>query len=203
MQTQLSQTYIWINRMAKSRYILLFIFFSFFLDACIFPFPTTVIFITVSLLYPARSNLNALIATTGMVAGSLLGYAIGHNLWLLPDGNFSQLALYFFHHTPGFTDQTYHYIQNLFVTWGYSILLLSIILPVPYQFYAITAGIFDFNILAFIFSTLLFQGFRFFLFAWLILKYGEAVKPLIQKNLRIIAILFLAIALIMFILSIL
>lgn len=203
MQIQFNQTYHWALRLAKSQFSLLFIFLSFLLDSCVFPFPTTVIFITVSMLHPARSYYNALIATLGMVAGSLIGYSIGHFSWLLPDGNFTQLALYFFHHTPGFTDQSYHYIQSLFITWGYGILLLSIFLPVPYQFYAITAGIFDFNILAFLLSTLIFQGFRFFLFGWLIIRFGEAVKPVIEKNLKVIALIFIAIILIMFILSIL
>ncbi|MEI7524953.1 MAG: hypothetical protein WCJ95_11520 [Mariniphaga sp.] len=201
MQNLLSRIYLWTKRIAISRFSLLFIFLSFLLDSCVFPFPTTVIFVTVSLLHPARSYFNALIATLGMVGGSLIGYTIGHFLWLLPDGNFTQLALYFFHHTPGFTDQSYHYTQNLFVTWGYSILLLSIILPVPYQFYAISAGVFDFNLAAFLFSTLFFQGFRFFLFAWLIVRYGEEVKPIIEKNLRIIALICIAIILVMFILS--
>ena len=201
MQNLLSRIYLWTKRTAISRFSLLFIFLSFLLDSCVFPFPTTVIFVTVSLLHPARSYFNALIATLGMVGGSLIGYTIGHFLWLLPDGNFTQLALFFFHHTPGFTDQSYHYTQNLFVTWGYSILLLSIILPVPYQFYAISAGVFDFNLAAFLFSTLFFQGFRFFLFAWLIVRYGEEVKPIIEKNLRIIALICIAIILVMFILS--
>lgn len=203
MNRELNKTYIWTKKLAQSRYIILFIFLSFFLDSSIFPFPTTVIFITVSLLHPARSYLNAAICTLGMVTGSLLGYAIGHNLWLLPNGNFTQLALYFLHHTPGFTDLTYHYIQDQFVKWGYSILALSVILPVPYQFYSITAGVFDFNLLAFTFATLLFQGLRFFLFAWLIITFGETVLPAIQKNLKIIAIICLCVILIMFIVSLL
>jgi len=203
MNRELNRTYIWTKKLAKSRYILLFIFLFFFLDSCVFPFPTTVIFITVSLLHPVRSYHNAGIATLGMVTGSFLGYAIGHNLWLLPNGNFTQLALYFFHHTPGFTDLTYHYIQELFVKWGYSILALSVILPVPYQFYSITAGVFDFNLLAFTFATLLFQGLRFLIFAWLITTFGEAVLPSLQKNLKIIGIICICVILIMFILSLL
>ncbi len=203
MNRELSKTFSWIKKLAQSRYILLFIFIFFFLDSCIFPFPTTVIFITISLLHPTRSYLNAAIATLGMVTGSMIGYTIGHNLWLLPNGNFTQLALYFLHHTPGFTDLTYHYIQDMFVKWGYSILALSVILPVPYQFYSITAGVFDFNLLAFICATLLFQGLRFFIFAWLIIVFGEAVLPSIQKNLKIIAIICCSVILIMFILSLL
>jgi len=136
-----------------------------------------------------------------MVSGSLAGYALGHYLWMLPDGNFTHIATYFFNHIPGFTELNYHYIQNLYLKWGYRILFFSIILPVPYQFYSITAGVFQFNLLTFTLATLLFQGSRFFIFAWLTVKYGEGVKPIIQKNLKIISILCIIIILIMFLFS--
>ena len=193
MQSLLSQFYLWTKRLAKGRFSQHFIFLSFFLDACVFPFPTTVIFITVSLLITSRSYYNALISTVAMVTGSIVGYAIGHYLWLLPTGEFTNFALYLFHHVPGFTEVNYHYIQNLALKWGYSILLFSTILPVPYQFYSITAGVFDFNLILFILLTLFFQGSRFLLIAWLTIKYGEGVKTILKKNLKIILLLCLII----------
>ena len=195
-QRQSSQ---WTKNLAKSRFSQLFIFLSFLLDACVFPFPTTVIFITVSLIIPSRSYVNALISTAGMVLGSVLGYYIGHYLWLLPDGNFTPLATYLFQHIPGFTELNYVYMQNLYLRWGYSLLLFSLILPVPYQFYSITAGVFDINLLAFTFLTLLYQGFRFFIIAWLTIRYGEGVKTLFRRNKKTVALICLLILLIVII----
>jgi len=189
-------SYNWTMDLAGSRFSQLFIFLSFFLDACIFPFPTTIIFITVCLIRPSRSYFNALIATFGMLTGSLIGYALGHYLWLLPDGSFTRLALYLFKHVPGFTINHYHYIQNLYQNWGYNLLLFSVVLPIPYQLYSITAGVFDFNLLLFTFLTLIFQGSRFFIIAWLTVRLGEGVKQLFRKNLKIIVILCLIIVLI-------
>ena len=199
MQNQLNQSSSWTKNLAKSRFSLMFIFASFFLDSCVFPFPTTVIFITASLINPSRSYINALIATVGMVTGSIVGYALGHYLWLLPDGNFTQLATYLFNHIPGFTVLNYHYMQSLLLKWGYSFLLFSVILPVPYQFYSISAGVFDFNIFVFIFLTLFFQGFRFFAFAWLTVRYGEGVKVIFRKNQKIIVIVSILIFLLILI----
>jgi len=123
-----------------------------------------------------------------MVLGSIVGYAIGHYLWLLPNGNFTQFAQYLFDHIPGFTEVNYQNAQNFYLKWSYSILLFSIILPIPYQFISITAGVFDFDIVTFVLSTLVFQGFRFFFLAWLIVRYGEGAKIIFQRNLKIIAI---------------
>ena len=189
MQSQSDQFSTWTNNLAKSRFSQLFIFLSFFLDAFVFPFPTTVIFITVSLISPSRSYINAVISTIGMVAGSIFGYALGHYLWLLPDGNFSPIATYLFNHVPGFTEVNYHQMQSLYLKWGYSLLLFSVILPVPYQFYSITAGVFDFNLLAFTFLTVLFQGARFVTIAWLTVKYGKGVKIIFNKNRKVIIVI--------------
>jgi len=188
MQSLVSQTFSWTKKWSKSRFSLLVIFLFLFLDASIFPLPTTIVFITVSLIHPSRSYQNALMAVVGMVMGSIVGYAIGHYLWLLPDGSFTQFAQYLFDHIPGFTEVNYQNAQQLYLKWSYGILFFSIIIPIPYQFISITAGVFDFDIFAFVFSTLIFQGFRFFLLAWLILKYGEGAKIIFQKNLKIIAI---------------
>ena len=199
MQSLLNHSSSLIKNLAKSRFSQMFIFASFFLDSCIFPFPTTVIFITVSLINPSKSYINALISTVGMVLGSIVGYALGHYLWLLPDGNFTQLATYLFNHIPGFTVVNYHYMQSLLLKWGYSFLLFSVILPVPYQFYSISAGVFDFNIITFIFLTLLFQGFRFLAFAWLTVRYGEGAKGIFRKNQKIIVLVCIMILLIILI----
>lgn len=188
MQSFLNQTFSWTKEWSKSRYSLLAIFLFLFFDASVFPLPTTVIFITVSLIHPSRSYYNALLASAGMVMGAIVGYSIGHYLWLLPDGNFTPFARYLFDHIPGFTEINYQNAQHLYLKWSYSILLFSTILPIPYQFFSITAGAFNFDIFAFAFATLVFQGFRFFILAWLIVKYGEGVKTIFQRNLKIIAI---------------
>jgi len=197
MKSKLSQTSGWRGGLAMSRFNQLFLFLSFFLDGCIFPFPTTVIFIAVSLISPSRSYYNAVISVVALVAGSIAGYALGHYLWLKPDGSFTQLAGYFFDHVPGFTILNYHYIQNLFLKWGNCIIIFSVILPLPYQAYSITAGVFDFNLVVFILLTIILYGLRFLLIAWLIIQFGEGVSIILQKNMRIIVLLIILVFLIL------
>lgn len=188
MENLLSQTYTWTKQWSKGRYGLLVIFIFLFLDASIFPLPTTIAFITVSLIHPSRSYNNALIAVTGMTMGAILGYAIGHYLWLMQDGSFTRFAQYLFDHVPGLTKINYQNAQVLFHKWSYGILLFSTILPIPYQFFSITAGAFDFDIFAFALSTFIFQGLRFFLLAWIIIRFGERVKAIFKQNLLIIIV---------------
>jgi membrane protein YqaA with SNARE-associated domain len=189
MDSIFSQTYAWTIQWAKSRFSLLAIFLFLFLDASIFPLPTTVIFITISLIHPSRSFYNALAGVAGMVLGAIAGYTIGHYLWLLPDGNFTPFANYFFNHIPNFTAANYQNAQKLYFTWRYSILFFSIILPIPYQIFSITAGAFNFDLFGFAFSTLIFQGLRFFLLAWLIITHGVRAKIIFRENMKIIALI--------------
>jgi membrane protein YqaA with SNARE-associated domain len=177
------------------------VFVFLFLDASVFPLPTTVVFITVSLIHPSRSYYNALVAITGMVLGAITGYIIGHFLWLLPDGSFTLFARYLFNHIPGFTVVNYLDAQNLYIKWNYGILLLSTVLPIPYQFLSITAGAFELNFYAFLIATLVFQGLRFFLLAWLVVRYGEGVTAIFRKNLKIISLITIILLLIIYIIS--
>lgn len=188
MQSLLRQSFEWTKKWSGGRFSLLVLFLFPLLDASIFPLPTTVIFIAVSLIQPSRSYYNALLSVAGMVAGTIAGYAIGHYLWLLPDGNFTQFARYLFDHIPGFTVPNYYNAQILYLKWSFSILFFAIVLPVPYLFFSITAGAFAVSILALLLSTIVFQGFRFFLLGWLIVRYGEGAKILFSRNLKIISL---------------
>lgn len=199
MQSLLSQTYAWTKKWSNTRFSLLVIFLFLFLDASIFPLPTTVIFITISLIQPSRSYYNALTAAVAMLLGAVTGYAIGHFLWLLPDGNFTPFAQYFFHNIPNFTEVNYFHAKSLFIAWQYIILFFTIILPIPYQVFSITAGALNFNLFGFALSTLIFQGFRFFFLAWLIITYGAGVMTIFRKNLKIIALISLVVLLIIII----
>jgi len=201
MRSLLTQTFLWTKKWSGSRYGLMAVFVFLFLDASVFPLPTTVVFITVSLIHPSRSYYNALVAVIGMVLGAITGYFIGHFLWLLPDGSFTLFAQYLFNHIPGFTVANYLNAQNLYIKWSYSILLISTVLPLPYQILSITAGAFEFNIYAFILITLVFQGLRFFFLAWLVVRYGEGAKSIFRKNLKIISLVTIILLFIIFIIS--
>lgn len=196
MKSLLDHSYLWAERWTRTKYSLLVLFVLVFLDSSLFPFPTTIIFITLSLFYPQRSNLNALVATMAMVIGGLAGYCIGYYMWLTPGGNFTPFARFFFDHVPGFDVNLYQYISDLYNRWSYGIFFSAVFLPVPFQIYSITAGAFDVSVIIFGITTFLFQGIRFFALAFLVMKFGEGVKFILQKHLKMIAVSVLGILLI-------
>src|ERR1035437_10879698 len=129
MRSLFKQSFDWAYKWSKSRYSQLVLFVFLFSDASFFPLPTTIIFITISLLYPLRSNYNAVIATFAMVAGATVGYGIGHYLWLSSEGGYTVIAQYFFNHIPGFTVDLYQNAQTLYSKWSFGILFAAIVLP--------------------------------------------------------------------------
>ena len=185
MKSLRPKTFVWTLEWIKTRYSLWVLFILVFIDASFFPFPTTLIFITLCLLYPPRSNYNAFLATLAMGSGGLVGYCIGHFLWISPGNGFSAVAKFFFDHIPGFDINEYFYLRGLYNQWSYGILFSAIFLPIPYQIYSISAGAFEINVIIFAFSTFLFQGIRFFGLAYLIMKFGEGVKEILNKNLKL------------------
>jgi membrane protein YqaA with SNARE-associated domain len=196
MKSLLDRSYIWAERWTGTRYSILALCILVFLDSCLFPFPTTIIFITVSLFHPLRSNFNAVIATTAMGIGGIAGYCIGYYMWLTPGGDFTPMARFFFEHVPGFDVNLYQYISDLYNQWSYGIFFSAIFLPIPFQIYSISAGAFDVNLIIFVITTFLFQGIRFFALAFLVIKFGEGVKLILQKHLKLIAVTVLGILLI-------
>lgn len=188
MKNLFSKAYDWSIDWIKSKYSIWALFVLVFIDSSFFPFPTTLIFITISLLYPPRANYNAIIATLAMSSGGILGYCIGHFLWITPGDGYTAVARFFFDHIPGFDTHQYLYIRELYNRWSYGILFTATILPIPYQIYSISAGAFEINVFIFALSTLLFQGIRFFGLAYLIMKFGEGVKEILYKNLKIISV---------------
>ena len=62
--------------------------------------------------------------------------------------------------------------------------------PIPYKLITITAGVFHINFVMFLVASIVSRGMRFFLFAWLIWKYGPPIKTFIDKYFNLLAIAF-------------
>lgn len=201
MKSLLNQTLSDRIKWPGNRIDLLVIFISLFLDASLFPLPTTITFITVALIRPANSYYIAFVAVAGMVTGAITGYFIGHCLWLLPDGSFTHFARFCFEYIPGFSVTNYQSARHIFSQGIYGILFFTIVVPIPYLFFSITAGAFDLNILILLFATLIFQGFRFFLLGWLIIRYGQGVKDKLRKNFSVMVVILILIGMLIFLVS--
>jgi membrane protein YqaA with SNARE-associated domain len=200
MKSWLKRLYIWSLQWANTKWGALALFICAFADASFFGLPTPVLFLALVLIDVTKAYRYALIGTLGTLAGAIAGYFIGHFAWLNHEGQFTMFAQFLFSNIPGFSEAGYEKIQLLYESWNYWILFVAAALPLPYKIFSISSGVFDVNLVIFCVVTLLSQGIKFFLLAFLTIKLGPEVKKLFEykwKRLVIIATAGIAIAIIL------
>lgn len=148
-------------------------------ESSFFPIPPDVLLIALCIAVPARSFRFAMIASVGSVLGGVIGYGIGIGLWDL-------LAQYFYHYVPGFTEQTFNYVQHLFATYDFWTVFTAGFTPIPYKVITIGAGVFEINFAIFLLASAIGRSLRFILVAWLIYKYGPSMREFIEKYFNIL-----------------
>ncbi len=75
------------------------------------------------------------------------------------------------------------------IAWS-TFLAIAAFTPIPFKLLTITSGFVHFNFFYFIIISFLARGSRFFLIALLIGKFGPKIKPLLEKKLLKISIIF-------------
>lgn len=192
MKTWVRAIHEWSLQWAKTKWGSWALFLCAFADASFLPLPTPMFFLTLTLLAIKNAYKYALFATFGMLLGAFVGYYAGHFAWLDTEGNFSGFAQFMFNNIPGFSATTYNEIHHLFEKWDIGILLVAAFMPLPYNIFSISSGVFDVNLLLFLIVTFVGQGLRFYLTAFLIIKLGPEVKKLFETRLKPVAIMVLA-----------
>ncbi len=186
----LKSTYNWILSWSDSKWGALALFILAFVESSFFPIPPDVLLIALCLGMPSRSFRYATICTVGSVLGALAGYSIGFFLWQTPSGEFTSVADFFFRVIPGFTHEQYLEISDLYNRYNFWIVFTAGFTPIPYKLVTITAGVFNLQIVMFIIASIVSRGLRFFIFAWLIWKFGAPIKVFIDKYFNLLAIAF-------------
>jgi membrane protein YqaA with SNARE-associated domain len=170
----LRRIYDWCIAAAYKPYALWLMGAVSFVESSFFPIPPDVMLIPMSLARPQRAWTYATVCTLTSVAGGLLGYAIGALLydsighWLI--------ALY---HLDGKVEAFREGYQN----WGSLIILLKGLTPIPYKLVTITSGFAGYNLGLFVVLSLIARGGRFFLTAFLLNRYGDSAREIIEKRL--------------------
>ncbi len=154
-----------------------------FVESSVFPIPPDPLLIAMVMSKPERYLRFALICTTASVLGGLFGYFIGFAL---------------FETIGRWVVDTYHLQANFdkLGGWYENNALLAVFTaaftPIPYKLVAISAGVFQVNIAAFIVASILGRGGRFFAVAWLMHHFGRRYKDKIEKYIDVISLAFVA-----------
>jgi membrane protein YqaA with SNARE-associated domain len=80
-----------------------------------------------------------------------------------------------------------------YAQWGAWIILLKGLTPIPYKIVTITSGFAGYNLGLFILFSAITRGGRFFILAFLIHRYGEQARHIIERRLGLWTAIFAAI----------
>jgi membrane protein YqaA with SNARE-associated domain len=144
-----------------------------FAESSFFPIPPDVLLAPMALAKPGSAWRYALIATIASVIGGMLGYAIGAMLydtvgrWLVD--------LYGYGAKMEVLKQTY-------AQWGWLVILIKGVTPIPYKLVTITSGLLGYNFLLFVALSAVTRGARFFLVAGALQWFGEPLRAAMERN---------------------
>jgi membrane protein YqaA with SNARE-associated domain len=170
----LRSAYDWCIAAADKPYALWLLGAIAFAESSFFPIPPDTMLVPMSLAHPKRAISFATLCTIASVAGGLLGYAIGALLydtvghWLI--------SLY------GYGNKVAEF-RAAYAAWGAWIILLKGLTPIPYKIVTITSGFAGYNIWLFVVFSIIARGMRFYLVAFLLSRYGEQARTIIEERL--------------------
>jgi len=117
------------------------------------------------------------IATIFSVMGGIFGYFIGAFFF-----EFGSNIMNFY----GYEDKLANIKENLISSDGFyawlGILFLAGFTPLPYKVFTIASGLIGFNLLIFIFISLISRGLRFFIVSYLSYKFGDLFNRFMDKH---------------------
>ena len=117
------------------------------------------------------------ITTIFSVMGGILGYFIGAFFF-----EFGSNIMNFY----GYEDKLSNIKENLINSDGFyawlGILFLAGFTPLPYKVFTIASGLIGFNLLIFVFISLISRGLRFFIVSYLSYKFGDSFNRFMDKH---------------------
>tara|TARA_B100001093_G_C26359579_1_gene813909 strand:- start:51 stop:656 length:606 start_codon:yes stop_codon:yes gene_type:complete len=148
-----------------------------FIESSFFPIPPDVMVIPMVIAKKADFFKIFLITTIFSVLGGLFGYLIGA---LFFDLGMQVLNFY------GYENKLINLKNELTSSEGFyawlSILFLAGFTPLPYKVFTISSGLIGFNIIVFVFISLVSRGLRFFIISYLSYKFGDLFTQFMNKH---------------------
>lgn len=177
----IKQLYNWTIRLAEHPNALWALAVVAFVESSVFPIPPDVLMIPMIIARPSRAFLIAGVALLASVTGGMLGYFIGWGFF----ESIGRPVLEFYGKTGRF--ETFAESYNAYGAWA---VLIAGVTPFPYKVITILSGLTGLNIWIFLVSSIIARGFRFFLVAVLLWKFGTPIRDFIEQRLGLMFTLF-------------
>jgi membrane protein YqaA with SNARE-associated domain len=178
----LRRIYDWVMRLAHHPRAVWALFAVSFTESSFFPIPPDAMLIPMVLADRRKAWFYAAICTIASVLGALLGYWIGHELY----AKVGQPIIAFYH----LEEAVQRYIDD-FNEWGTWIILIKGLTPIPFKLVTIASGAAGFSLVPFVLASIVTRGFRFFLVAGLLYRYGEPIRDFIERRLTLVTTAFI------------
>lgn len=145
-----------------------------FMESSFFPVPPDAMLIPMSVARPNRAWFFATVCTLASVAGGVLGYFIGAVLYDSVGHWLIQLYGY---------GSKVEAFREAYAYWGTWIILIKGLTPIPYKLVTITSGFAGYNFFLFVVLSLVTRGMRFYALAFLLNRYGDQARAIIEERL--------------------
>ena len=145
-----------------------------FAESSFFPVPPDIMLIPMALARPDRAYFFATVCTLTSVVGGMLGYAIGALLY----DSVGQWIV----HLYGAGNKV-EALRAAYAQWGSLFILIKGFTPIPYKLVTITSGFAGYSFPMFVLLSFVTRGGRFFLRAFLLNRYGDEARHIIEKRL--------------------
>jgi membrane protein YqaA with SNARE-associated domain len=173
--------YDWVLTWADSPYAVPALFVIAFVESSVFPIPPDVLLIAMALAIPTRSLRFALWCTLGSVFGGMFGYLLGFALW----SSVEPLLI-----PAVFSMEKFEYVSGIYDEWGVPFVFVAAFTPIPYKVFTVAGGVAQINFVAFVLTSIIGRGARFFLVAAIIRRYGDLARDLIDRYFNLVTIAF-------------
>lgn len=172
----LHRMYDWCLKAAdtkRAKYIMYLVAFA---ESSFFPLPPDLMLIPMVLANRVLAWRLAFGATIFSVLGGILGYAIGYYLF----STMGDLIIetYGLHHT-------FERFQKEFQNYGFWIISLKGLTPIPFKLVTIASGAAHFDITQFLIASTIARAFRFYLLSAILYFFGPIAKQYIEKYLTV------------------
>lgn len=161
-----------INRWVQGPYAFPITILIAFCESSFFPIPPDVGFIPIITHDRSRAWWLALYATIASVLGGIVGYFIGVYLFDIV----GEPILKFYGLTDHFED-----LRQKFNNYGFWLLLLKGITPIPYKLMTVSSGVFGFSLWQFIVASIIARGGRFFMLSAGLWYLGPKIKSYMNR----------------------
>ncbi|MFQ5437534.1 MAG: YqaA family protein [Paracoccaceae bacterium] len=182
----LRRLYDWTLALAETRYALWALAAVSFAESSFFPIPPDILLIPLILARPSRAFALAGVCLAASVAGALLGYFIGAELF----DAIGRPMLEFYGKTSYFDA-----FSEQYNTYGAWVVLMAGVTPFPYKVITILSGATALNLPVFIIASIIARGLRFFIVAALLWKFGAPIREFIERRLGLMFALFVVLLL--------